>query len=73
MKGFLTLEKRYGITVETDGSLIRNGKLVETFKIFAADGCPWENGLTRKGVKAECEIWGKDLLKIKDMVRRENV
>ena len=70
MYGFKTLEKKYGIKVREDGIKIdgyTNGsqKITTLYKIYSADGCPWENGLTRKQVKAECEQWSKELLKIK--------
>ena len=68
MKGFKTLEQKYGIMVAHDDFVLRNGKLIETFKLFSADGCPWENGLTRNGVRKECEEWGNQLIEIKKTV-----
>lgn len=66
MKGFKTLEQKYGIKVAHDDFVLRNGKLIEIFKIFSADGCPWENGLTKSGVKEECERWRNQLISIKE-------
>lgn len=65
--GFKTLENRYGIKVVSEGHHYNwmKGKSVETFAIYTTDGCCWEKGLSRKGVKEECETWGKELLKIK--------
>lgn len=66
MVGFKTLEKKYGITVVSEGyhyNLL--GKSVETFKIYSADGCIWEKGLSKKAVKTECETWSRELLLIK--------
>lgn len=70
MKGFIRLEKKYGIKVVEDE--IYNpftGRTLKRFKIYSADGCPWENGLTKEGVKKECEIWGKALLEIKEGIK----
>lgn len=70
MKGFIRLEKKYGIKVVEDE--IYNpftGRTLKRFKIYSADGCPWENGLTREGVKKECEMWGERLLKIKKGIK----
>lgn len=65
-KGFKTLEKKYGIAVRSEGQWYapRKGKMIETFKIFTADGCQWENGLSRDGVKKECETYGEEFKKI---------
>ena len=59
MYGFKTLERKYGIKVVSEGEYYNplTGKSKETFKIFTADGCCWEKGLSRKGVKRECEQW----------------
>ena len=67
MKGFIRLEKKYGIKVFKDE--IYNpftGRMKMRYKIYSADGCPWENGLTKAGVKKECEKYGEKLLKIKE-------
>lgn len=68
MNGFKTLGKKYGVTVISEGFHWNDflGKRIETFKIYSADGCPWEEGLSRKGVKIECERWAKQLLTIKE-------
>ena len=68
MTGFKTLEKKYGVNVVSEGYHYndRTGKMVETFKMYSADGCCWEKGMSRKGVKAECEQWSKQLLEIKN-------
>ena len=66
--GFKTIEKKYGVKVRSEGYHynIYAGKMVETFKLYSADGCCWEKGLSRKGVKAECERWANDLIAIKN-------
>jgi len=67
MNGFKMLEKKYGITVVSEGFHWNDffRKRIETFKMYSADGCPWEKGLSRKGVKMECEKWANTLLDIK--------
>ena len=72
MKGFETIEKKYGITVVSEGFHWNDfaGKRIETYKIYSADGCPWEKGLSKKGVKAECEAWSESLLKIKERIEK---
>lgn len=68
MKGFKGIEKKYGVTVVSEGYHFNylSGKSVETFKMFTKDGCCWEKGLSRNGVKKECEEWEKQLLEIKN-------
>ena len=72
MNGFKTLEEKYGITVTEEKwwNPLTN-KLVKTYKIYSADGCPWEKGLSRAGVKKECEQWAKLLLDIKDKTSKK--
>ena len=69
MTGFKTLEKKYGITV-TDDSYYNplTGRLVKQYNIYDAEGCSWAKGLTREGVKKECEYWHDALLKSKKNV-----
>lgn len=67
---FKGLEKKYGVKIREDYGRIErytNGKqkYIQLYKMYAADGCPWENGLTRNGVKKECEEWGEQLINIK--------
>lgn len=61
MEGFKRLENKYGIKVVVDD--YGNGNTY--YKMYSADGCPWENGLTKKGVYDECTTWSKQLLEIK--------
>lgn len=66
MKGFIRLEKKYGIRIVEDE--IYNpfsGRTMKRYKMYSADGCLWENGLTKEGVKRECEQWANVLLNIK--------
>jgi len=66
--GFKTIEKKYGVKVVSEGHHydIYACKSIETFKMYSADGCCWEKGLSRKGVKAECERWAEHLIAIKN-------
>ena len=75
MRGFKGLELKYGIEVVSEGEYYNplNGKWTETFKIYTADGCCWEKGLSRAGVKRECEEWADDILRIRDLVMKEEV
>ena len=57
------LEKKYGIRVRKDFFSWDSNK--QLYKMYSADGCPWENGLTLKGLRAECKRWEKELLEIK--------
>ena len=69
MKGFVRLEKKYGIKILDDE--IYNpltGKTLKRYKMYSADGCPWQNGLTKEGIKKECEIYADRLIKIKNQV-----
>lgn len=71
MTGFKTLEKKFGIKVVDDS--IWNpwkGKYIKAYKMYTADGCCWEKGLSREGVKRECQEWAEALLEIKKGVTR---
>ena len=71
--GFKGLEKKYGIKVCDDSYYNPLGRLVKRYKMYAADGCSWENGLTRDGVKKECERWADALISIKKDCGRRKV
>ena len=60
------LEKKYGIKVRKDFFSWESSK--QLYKMYSADGCPWENGLTLKGLREECKRWEKELLEIKQGV-----
>ena len=72
-RGFKTLEKKYGVKVVSEGYhySIYRGKMVETFKMYSADGCCWEKGMSRGRVKAECEEWARHLFEVKAIVAAE--
>lgn len=67
------LEKRYGIIIRDDSYYNPfTFKWVKAYKVFSADGCPWENGLrTIKAVEAECKRYADALLNIKERVGKE--
>lgn len=74
MRGFTNLEKKYGIRIAAD--ICCNpltGKTKTLYQIYTADGCPWENGLTKEGVKAECEKYGKQFLRIKNVIEAKRL
>lgn len=60
------LEEKYGVRIEKEEYFLN------LYKIYSADGCPWEKGLkTIKDCEKECKRWGKELLAIKeDMYER---
>ena len=62
------LESKYGIKIVDDGyyNPLKH-RYVKAYKIYSADGCCWEKGLSNlKEVQAECEEWSKQLLDIKE-------
>lgn len=64
------LELKYGIRIEDDSYYNpERGKYVKQYKIYTADGCPWDNGFrSLEAVEAECVIWAKQILGIKERV-----
>ena len=59
------LEEKYGVRIE------REEYFLNYYKIYSADGCPWEKGLrTIKACEKECKKWGKELLQIKREVMK---
>ena len=67
----IQIEKKYGIKIADDSYYSMAGKFVKAYKIYSADGCPWENGLRNlKEVEKECKQWEKQLLSIKAVKER---
>lgn len=63
------LEKKYEVKIMDDSFYHPlTGKYHKRYKVYSADGCLWENGLTLKGLRAECKTWNDALLKIKENV-----
>ena len=59
MKKIKEIQKKYGITIRDDGFYSPlTGKTVKCYRIYTADGCPWENGLTFRGLQADCREYG---------------
>ena len=52
------IEKKYHVRLTKD---VLDGE----YRIYSADGCPWENGMyTLKAVIKECETWRTQLKEI---------
>ena len=60
------LSKKYGIKVRDDSfSDPLTGRYQKRYRMYSADGCSWEKGLTLKGLQEECKTWERQLLEIK--------
>ena len=69
MRGFTQLEKKYGITVARDDFYNPfTGKTKIRYKMYSADGCPWDKGMSKAEIIEECELYGDELLSIKKKV-----
>lgn len=67
MKGIRRLEEKYGIKVVDDSFVDPlTHKYYKRYKMYSADGCPWENGMTYNDLQAECKKYAKTLLEIKE-------
>lgn len=62
------LEEKYGVKiVSEDYWHPLKGKFIKSYKMYSADGCPWEKGLpTIKACENECKEWEEELLTIKE-------
>ena len=70
-KGIKRLEEKYGIKVVDDSFYNPLTKRYhKLYKMYSADGCPWENGLTYNKLQAECKQYAEVLLKIKKECER---
>ena len=59
------LEEKYGVRIEKEDYFLN------LYKMYSADGCPWEKGLkTIKDCEKECRQWSKELLLIKNSIER---
>ena len=63
----LQIEQKYGIHIADDSYYNPfKHKFIKMYRIYSADGCPWENGLkTIKDVERECKTWEREILAIK--------
>lgn len=74
MKGIRYLEEKYGITVTNDSfTNPLTGKCQKRYKIYTADGCLWENGLTYRGLQQEIKASANIFLQIKANTLTENI
>jgi len=74
MRGIRYLEEKYGITVTNDSfTNPLTGKYQKRYKIYTADGCLWENGLTYRGLQQEIKASGDIFLQIKANTLTENI
>lgn len=63
------LERAYGIKIVDDSFYSPlHRRFVKCYRIYTADGCPWENGLTYKGLLAEVKRYREEFLSIKRYV-----
>ena len=65
--GFKQIEDKYGVKVVKEDPHWNpcRQRFIVTYKIYSADGCVWEKGLSRAAVKLEVMMWEKELLTIK--------
>ena len=74
MRGIRYLEEKYGITVTNDSFINPlTGKYQKRYKIYTADGCLWENGLTYRGLQQEIKASANIFLQIKANTLIENI
>lgn len=67
-------ENKYGITVTNDSfTNPLTGKYQKRYKIYTADGCLWENGLTYRGLQQEIKASANIFLQIKANTLTENI
>lgn len=68
------LEQKYGIKVRDDSFWNPvSQRYVKRYRIYTADGCPWENGLSYRGLFKECRECGESMLSIKAAVEKRRV
>lgn len=62
------LEEKYGVRIMSEDYWHPlKGKFIKSYKMYSADGCPWEKGLpTIKACENECKEWEEELLTIKE-------
>lgn len=74
MTGIKSYESKYGITVTNDSfTNPLTGKYQKRYKIYTADGCLWENGLTYRGLQQEIKASANIFLQIKANTLTENI
>lgn len=74
MAGIKSYESKYGITITNDSfTNPLTGKYQKRYKIYTADGCLWENGLTYRGLQQEIKTSGDIFLQMKADMLTENI
>lgn len=59
------MEEKYQIRIEDDSFYHPlTGRFYKRYRIYTADGCQWENGLSFRGLQAECKKYGETFKKI---------
>ena len=59
------MEEKYQIHIEDDSFCNPlTGRFYKRYRIYTADGCQWENGLTFRGLQAECKKFSDTFKKI---------
>lgn len=67
MKMIEQMEKKYDIRIRDDSFWHPlDHKYYKRYKIYTADGCLWENGLSFRGLQAECRENGDKFKKISE-------
>lgn len=65
------MQKKYGITIVDDSFYNPlTDKFCKRYKIYTADHCKWENGLTFRGLQKECREYGDVFIEIARKARR---
>ena len=65
MKRIEQMEKKYGIFIRDDSFYDPlKQKFCKRYRIYTADGCQWENGLSFRGLQAECKRYGDTFKKV---------
>ena len=71
MKMVERMEKKYGISIRDDSFINPlTGNEYKRYKIYTADGCLWENGLSFRGLQAECRQYGDKFKEIERKVSK---
>lgn len=63
------LKTKYGVTIMDDSYIHPlSGKTIKLYRMYSADGCPWEKGLTLRQVQKECRNNADALIRIKNRI-----
>ncbi len=68
------MEQKYGIAIRDDSFYDPlTMRELKRYKIYTADGCLWENGLTFRGLQAECRQHGAAFQKIAEKASKSGI